>query len=294
MLEKPFILSLLLTIFSFLLSIPLSFIDKIMPQTQDGMFCCFLSVIIISFLIGLSHARKYKKNFSTKEKLKIALYYFILNFPFVLSIVLFFTANTTVKGVPPYNIFVTILVFNILYMFLTLSFFVYILLDVGGITWLKYKKIEIQTEEDTRFNILLKTPLFLSLILLFITYFINSIIPVSSMFVKDPFSPTKLCVVAFLAAICIGFKKDKIQTIDKVKIALYTFLFYNAYVIFILLVSHGKAIINSITFFDPPYLLHSFQILVLNLVAAASIYIGVSVGKEIKILSVRRNLVENK
>lgn len=282
MLEKPFILSLLLTIFSFLLSIPLSVIYEILSPKGVSSLSSILSVMIISFLIGMLHARKYARKFSLQERLKIVLYYFMLNFPFFLSIILLLTANTTVKGMPPYSIFVIILIFDILYMFLTISFFTYFLLDIGCITWLKYKKIELLKDDDDRFSVLLQKPIFLSLILLFITYFINSIIPISSMFVKDLFAPIKLCFAVFLAAMCIGLIIDKIQTVDKLKIALYTFLLYNVYITSLLLISGGKAVINSIVFFDQTPLLQISKIFILNLVAAASIYLGIGVGKESK------------
>ncbi len=279
MLEKPFVLSLLLMLFSFLLSFPMSLVNKILPQSNNSLWGLFLAVVIVAFFIGVSHSRQYKTKFSIKERLKTVLYYFILNVSFTLVIVLLMTANTTVKGAPLYNIYELILIFEILYNFLALSFFVYISLDLGCIAWLKYKKIEIQ-EEEMEFNNLKKTPLFLSSILLFSTYFINLIIPVSSMFVKDPFSPIKLCIVAFLAAICVGWNTE-IKIIDRVKISLYAFLFYNVYAFFLLFASGGKAIINSVVFFEHPYLLQYFKFLVLNLAASASIYIGLGVGKRI-------------
>lgn len=293
MLEKPFVLSLILTIISWTFE-PLT--SRLLPPESQVQF--LLCVVIPALYIGISHVSKYKERFTIEYRAKIALYYSIINLVFVLTIVLLMTANTSLKGVPLYNRFHLIMIFDISFQYLTSAFFIYLALGVGCNLRLKFIKNEItEVQQEQKSNIFQK-PFILSLILLIICYSINMVFPLALKYQEDPYSPIKVSVAAFLAAVLIGISyannyKTKLPVIDRIKIALYSFIMFTVYIAALILMLKGKIIIHGLTFFDPPQKLKSLQVLLINFIAAFLGYMGLTAGSSFRLKFEKNNLLES-
>lgn len=95
MINKPIIVSLIINVVFFLVSLILSSI------VHNGFYLFLLSSIVLfsfTFYVGFSHVKTFKEEISQKNKIKISLYYFIFWFSLILSVIIMMTMNTEIKG----------------------------------------------------------------------------------------------------------------------------------------------------------------------------------------------------
>lgn len=99
MLNKPIILSIIINIAFFFFLMETSSINNNLIE----FLIIFLLLFGFCFYIGKSHAKNFKEEIPKKNKLKIALYYFMFYFILPSAVILIMVRNTTVKDLPLYS-----------------------------------------------------------------------------------------------------------------------------------------------------------------------------------------------
>jgi hypothetical protein len=149
MLNKPIILSIIIS----LVFLGAVFATSLI-RNNFGQFLLILIILLgFSLFMGKSHAKNFREEIPKKNKIKIALYYFMFYFILFSSVILIMVRNTTVKGLPLYSTnptSITILL-SVLLMIFTIfgiyGFVIYYALGLG--CKLELSKIASNNEQES-------------------------------------------------------------------------------------------------------------------------------------------------